>query len=68
MFALGIMSEMPEALKDRLRKLRISLHLCQKEMASKLDVPVHTYRSWEYGKKNPNRLTMPEINRRIETL
>jgi transcriptional regulator with XRE-family HTH domain len=50
---------------EQWRKIR---DLRQKEAADKLDVPFGTYRSWERGKKTPHKLTMPEIQRRMEAI
>lgn len=64
---MSVVTEMPK-LKDRLRKLRLSLQLRQKEMADRLDVGIGTYRNWEYGKKTPGKLAAAELDRRIEQL
>ncbi len=55
-------------LKDRLRELRESLKLRQKEMAERLQVGYGTYRSWEYGKKTPRKLALAELERRLAAL
>lgn len=53
-------------LKNQLREWRGSLR--QKEAADILDLPLPTYRKYEYGKRTPNKLAMAELQRRmIET-
>ena len=54
---------MAELLKDRLRQWRGKRR--QKEAAADLDVPVATYRKWEYGDREPNTLAQAELDRRI---
>lgn len=53
-----------ELLKDRLKKWRGKLR--KKEAAAILDIPFPTYRSYEYGKRTPNKLAMAELERRME--
>jgi transcriptional regulator with XRE-family HTH domain len=53
-------------LKDRLENLRRARKLRQKEMAALLDIPVGTYRSYAWGKRTPTKITMVELERRIE--
>lgn len=55
---------MGEPFKNQLRKWRGNR--IQKEGASLLNVPVATFRKWEYGKRTPNKLAMAEIKRRME--
>lgn len=55
---------MAELLKDRLKAWRGKR--LQKEAAADLDVPLATYRKWEYGKRTPDKLAMVELNRRLE--
>ncbi len=38
---------------QRIRKLRLERKMTLKETANLLDVPVSTYRDWEYGRKMP---------------
>lgn len=54
-----------ELFKTRLRNWRISNGLIQKEAAVKLDVAVATIRKWEKGKREPKKLTMAEVERRM---
>lgn len=52
-----------EQLKDRLREWRGKRR--QKEAASDLDIPLPTYRKYEYGKRTPNKLALAELLRRM---
>jgi DNA-binding transcriptional regulator YiaG len=38
----------------------------QKEAANDLDVTLAAYRKWEYGKRTPTKLSMVELERRME--
>jgi len=38
-----------------------------KEAASDLDIPLPTYRKYEYGKRTPGKLAMIELKRRMES-
>lgn len=57
---------MAELLKDRLLQMRGKLR--QKEMAELLDLPLQTYRKYELGKRTPNKLAMPELERRMQKI
>ncbi len=39
-----------QTIASRLRKLRLKKGLSLREVAGRIDVPVSTYRDWEYGK------------------
>lgn len=39
--------------------------MLHKEAAAKLDVSIWTYRNWEYGRKVPGKLSMAELERRM---
>jgi Helix-turn-helix len=56
---------MADLLKNRLREWRGKRR--QKEAAADLDIPVPTYRKYEYGKRTPNRLALAELNRRMDS-
>lgn len=51
--------------KDRLKTWRKSSEMRQKEACVVFDVPCGTYRSWENGKRTPNKLAMESIEQRI---
>ena len=55
---------MDKPLKDQLREWRGKRR--QKEAAADLDIPLPTYRKYEYGHRNPNKLAMAELKRRME--
>jgi len=55
---------MRESFATRLKNWRGPLR--QKEAASVLDVKLGTFRSWENGKRTPNKLALIEIERRME--
>lgn len=38
----------------------------QKEAAEDLDIPLPTYRKYEYGKRTPGKLAMVELRNRME--
>jgi transcriptional regulator with XRE-family HTH domain len=38
---------------QKIRQLRLDRKMTLKEMAKYLDVPVSTYRDWEYGRRMP---------------
>lgn len=59
------MAECP-LFKDRLKEWRGKLR--HKEAAAILNVPLGTYRAWEYGKRTPNRLSLAEVERRMVNL
>ena len=59
-----MMGSMNEPLSVRLRKWRGKLY--QKEAADKLNLPLTTYRKYEYGLRHPNPLALAELNRRME--
>lgn len=59
------MSDKP-LLKDRLLKIRLERSLYQKQMADALDVPLNSYRNWEYGKKTPRKMALDELERRLD--
>jgi len=50
-------------LAEELKKWRGNLR--QKEAASKLDIPLPTYRKYEYGERTPTKLALPELKRRM---
>jgi transcriptional regulator with XRE-family HTH domain len=54
---------MATLLSKRLRLWRGKLR--QKEAAAKLDLPLPTYRKYEYGKRTPNKLALAELERRL---
>jgi len=54
---------MSDQLKDLLREWRGKRR--QKEAASDLDIPLPTYRKYEYGKRTPTKLAMAELLRRM---
>lgn len=55
---------MNEPLSVRLKKWRGKLY--QKEAADKLNLPLPTYRKYEYGVRQPNPLALAELERRME--
>jgi transcriptional regulator with XRE-family HTH domain len=55
-------------LPERLLALRLSKRLCQKEIASILELPLCSYRSYETGKRTPAKLAMIELIRRVEAM
>lgn len=55
----------PETFAKRLKKWRMGLKLVQKEAAAIFDVTPGAYKTWEYGKKTPNKLAMFEVERRM---
>jgi len=55
---------MTALLKDQLREWRGKRR--QKEAAADLDIPLPTYRKYEYGKRTPNKLALAELTRRME--
>ncbi len=40
-------------LSQKIRKYRIDKRMTLKETAKRLEIPVSTYRDWEYGRKIP---------------
>lgn len=42
------------AFKTNLKNIREEKHLSQKDLASKLNVPVSTYANWEQGRREPS--------------
>jgi transcriptional regulator with XRE-family HTH domain len=52
-------------LKDQLRELRENRGQRQKEAAADLDIPLSTYRKYEYGQRTPNKLALAELLRRM---
>ncbi len=53
------------AFKTNLKNIREEKHLSQKDLASKLNVPVSTYANWEQGRREPS---IVDIFRIIEIL
>jgi len=56
---------MATLLKDRLLQVRLAKKLRQKEMAEVLSTNLNTYRSWEKGKRTPDRFLSPQIEAAI---
>lgn len=52
---------------ELLRAYRIRSGLTQKEMANTLDVPLSTYRLWEYGSTLPKMDTWTQISYYFDT-
>jgi len=50
----------------RLQRWRMHFRLLQKEAAAIFEVPTGTYRTWEKGSRTPKKLTMMEIERRLQ--
>ncbi len=46
---------------ERLKKLRDKYGLSQPEAAARLEVPVASWRNWEYGRTVPNAATVKAI-------
>lgn len=57
-------AKMSELLAKRLKAWRGGLR--QKEAAALLDIPLPTYRKYEAGKRHPNKLALPELDRRMQ--
>lgn len=49
--------------KDLLKQWRGSR--LQKEAADLLDIPLGTYRKWEYGKRTPTKITLAQVEQRM---
>jgi hypothetical protein len=52
-----------ELFGDRLKKWRGAR--LQKQAAGDLDIPLPSYRKYEYGKRTPNKLALAELERRM---
>jgi DNA-binding transcriptional regulator YiaG len=57
--------ERMELFSKRIEKWRKDRGLLQKEAAAKLDVSYGAWRSWERGKKQPQKLALAELERRM---
>lgn len=52
---------------ERLKKLRLERGLSQPDIASRLGIPLTTYRSYEQGKREPNNETILKISDVLNT-
>lgn len=52
---------------ERLKDLRIAKNLSQPDMAKILNTPLATYRSYEYGKREPNHELLVKISNILDT-
>ena len=48
--------------KEKIKEIRKSLNLTQKEFAEKLNVSDRTIRNWESGKKEPGKRSLKDLN------
>lgn len=57
---------LPEEFADTLKRWRKAKRLLQKEAAAIFETSAGVYRSWEKGSRTPKRLTLREIERRMD--
>jgi len=50
-------------MQDRIIELREYYGWTQEKLSLKLDVSIHTIKSWEYGRRTPNRFIMDKLNK-----